>query len=110
MTWMRGARRHCTADICDTAIEVLSCLKTEGSRVCRAARARPRRLIINHGGCGARGMPGLLPSADNSPAPSSKNTQRHRAGRGKGAELCHGYPNPKKEGFNAGCFPQAAAS
>lgn len=25
---MSGARRHCTADICDTAMEVLSCLKT----------------------------------------------------------------------------------
>lgn len=98
MTWMRGARRHCTADICDTAMEVLSCLKTEGSRVCRAARARPRRLIINHGGCGPGEMPGLLPWADNSPALSSKNTQRHHAGRGKGCSALPWIPQPQKGG------------
>lgn len=51
MTWMRGARRHCTADICEMAIEVLSCLKTEGlsvvrrqRHVCRAVLLRATRL------------------------------------------------------------------
>lgn len=36
MTWMRGARRHCTADICDTAMEVLSCRKTGEERAVNA--------------------------------------------------------------------------
>lgn len=51
MTWMRGARRHCTADICETAIEVFNCLKTEGLSavrrrrcVCRAVPLRATRL------------------------------------------------------------------
>jgi len=36
MTWMRRARRHCTADICDTAMEVLSCRKTGEERAVSA--------------------------------------------------------------------------